>query len=232
MSFDSKLPGSSPDAFFLGEWLVEPRLNRISAGGSTIQLEHRVMEVLVCLADHAGDLVTRRDLVDKVWDEGFISDNTITHAVTELRKAFGDDPRMPKVIETIHRRGYRLIAPVIFDRATPLAPAGRPSSFLAILRDVEIQLAEGENVIGRAPQAAITVPSIKASREHARIIVDRGLAFLEDLDSKNGTFLNGLRIHHKEQLSSGDLIGIGSVTETIRIVDAFGGATTESEYDA
>jgi len=98
--------------FRLGDWLVEPRLNRISRGDSTITLELKVMQVLVCLAENAGDLVSRQQLTDTVWATEFISDNTVTHAITELRNALGDDAKSPTFVETIHRRGYRLVAPV------------------------------------------------------------------------------------------------------------------------
>jgi TolB-like protein/DNA-binding winged helix-turn-helix (wHTH) protein/Tfp pilus assembly protein PilF len=103
---------SSLGDFRLGDWLVQPRLNRISRGDSTITLELKVMQVLVCLAGHGGDLVTRQELVDTVWATEFISDNTVTHAVTEIRNALGDDAKSPIYVETIHRRGYRLVAPV------------------------------------------------------------------------------------------------------------------------
>jgi DNA-binding winged helix-turn-helix (wHTH) protein len=218
--------------FRLDEWLVEPTLNRVSRDEVTVQLEHRVMAVLMCLAGRAGELVTRQDLVDCVWEKGFVSDNTITHAITELRKAFGDDARDPRFIETIHRRGYRLVASVTLDRPTLFMSEATPYSFLVVLKDLEIALHEGANVIGRAPDAAITIPSMKASRHHARINITGGSASLEDLDSKNGTFLNGKRIQQELPLNSGDLIGIGTFTETIRFVNALGGVTTESEYDA
>ena len=87
-------------------------MNRLSKGETTIQLELKVMDVLVCLADHAGGVVTRQEIIDRVWATEFISDNTLTHAITELRNALGDDAKNPSFIETIHRRGYRLIAPV------------------------------------------------------------------------------------------------------------------------
>ena len=96
--------------FRLRDWLVQPRLNRISSGDLTFTLELKVMQVLVCLAKHAGDLVTRQQLTDSVWATEFISDNTVTHAVTELRNALGDDAKSPTYIETIHRQGYRLVA--------------------------------------------------------------------------------------------------------------------------
>ena len=105
-------PDVAGGPFRLGEWLVEPSLNRVSRGGTTIQLELKVMDVLVCLAERAGEVVTRFEIIDRVWATEFIADNTLTHAVNEIRTALGDDARNPSFIETIHRRGYRLIVPV------------------------------------------------------------------------------------------------------------------------
>jgi len=115
--------------FRLGEWKVEPRLNRLTKDGESIQIELKMMDVLVCLANHAGELVERQQLVDTVWATEFISENILTRAVAELRNVLGDDARNPSFIETIHRRGYRLIAPVEPTAATvhPFpARAGRP----------------------------------------------------------------------------------------------------------
>jgi len=110
LELETRALGRGP--FRIGDWLVEPSLNRLSKDDATIQLELKVMDVLVCLAERAGEVVTRQEIVDRVWATEFISDNTLTHAVTELRNALGDDARNPSFIETIHRRGYRLIAPV------------------------------------------------------------------------------------------------------------------------
>ena len=99
-------------SFRVGEWLVEPSLNQLSRGDTTIQLELKVMDVLVCLAERAGEIVTRREIVDRVWATECIADNTLTKAITEIRNALGDDARNPSHIETVHRRGYRLIAAV------------------------------------------------------------------------------------------------------------------------
>jgi DNA-binding winged helix-turn-helix (wHTH) protein/WD40 repeat protein len=98
--------------FRIGEWLVEPSLNRLSHGDTTIQLELKMMDVLVCLAERPGEVVQRQEIVDRVWSMEFVSDNTLNHAIAEIRSALGDDARNPSFIETIHRRGYRLVSPV------------------------------------------------------------------------------------------------------------------------
>jgi DNA-binding winged helix-turn-helix (wHTH) protein/WD40 repeat protein len=99
-------------AFRVGEWLVEPSLNRVSWGDEATQLEFKAMDVLVYLAARAGELVDKRELQDAVWQTEFVSDNTLTRRIAELRDAFGDDAHSPRYIETIPKRGYRLIAPV------------------------------------------------------------------------------------------------------------------------
>jgi len=101
-------------SFKVGPWLVEPALNRVSRDGITNQLEIKVMDVLMCLAARAGEVVARHDIMDAVWETEIITDNTLTHAINQLRTSLGDDVKNPTFIETIHRRGYRLIAGVRF----------------------------------------------------------------------------------------------------------------------
>ena len=103
-------PSDSP--FSLGEWLVQPQLNRLSRpSGADVQLEPKMMDVLVCLARNPGDVVSRETLIDAVWPEVFISESVLTRAIAGLRRALGDDARRPRFIETIAKRGYRLIGP-------------------------------------------------------------------------------------------------------------------------
>ena len=108
--------GDAP--FRVGDWLVEPSLNRLTRGGESIQIELKMMDVLVCLAGRAGELVTRREITDTVWATEFITEKTLTRAVAELRRTLGDDARQPRYIETIHRKGYRLIAPMEMETRT------------------------------------------------------------------------------------------------------------------
>ncbi|MCI0486702.1 MAG: tetratricopeptide repeat protein [Blastocatellia bacterium] len=98
--------------FKLGHWLIEPRLNSISADGIVNRIEPKVMEVLVCLAEHAGEVVSKEELMQKVWADRFVTDEVLTNSIFELRKALGDKARRPCFIQTIPKRGYRLIAPV------------------------------------------------------------------------------------------------------------------------
>ena len=96
-------------SFYLGPWLVEAPLNRLRNNGATIQLEPKIMQVLVRLAETPGEVVRKEELIRSVWSDTFVTDDALTRSISELRKALEDDARQPRFIETIPRSGYRLL---------------------------------------------------------------------------------------------------------------------------
>ena len=100
------------EGFRIDGWTIRPALNRMTRDGETINLEPRVMAVLAYLAARPGSLVTRQELDEAIWSGMVVSYDALTGAVQKLRKAFGDNPRQPRVIETLSKKGYRLLAPV------------------------------------------------------------------------------------------------------------------------
>ena len=98
--------------FSVGAWLVRPSLNRIVHQEDEIQVEPRIMHVLLCLAEQQGDVVSREALLEAVWPGVVVTEDPLNRAISELRKYFSDDPKNPQYIETIRKVGYRLIAPV------------------------------------------------------------------------------------------------------------------------
>jgi TolB-like protein/DNA-binding winged helix-turn-helix (wHTH) protein/Tfp pilus assembly protein PilF len=101
-----------PRGFRIADWTVEPVLNRVSRNGEVVRLEPKVMAVLVYLAERPGQAVSREELEEKVWAGSIVSYDALTGAIQKLRKAFRDDSRHPRIIETLSKRGYRLVAPV------------------------------------------------------------------------------------------------------------------------
>lgn len=98
--------------FLMGPWLVQPCLNTVSRNGRDIRLTPKVMEVLVCLANHAPKPVSKEDLLQTIWPDTFVGDDVLKGAISELRRVFEDDAKHPSIIQTIAKRGYRLMAPV------------------------------------------------------------------------------------------------------------------------
>lgn len=110
---------TSRSAFTIGEWLIQPSLNEISNSIRSLRVEPKVMEVLVCLKNHASEVVSKEMLIHTVWADRFVSDDVITTTIWQLRQALGDEAKNPRFIQTIPRKGYRLIASVVVHEASP-----------------------------------------------------------------------------------------------------------------
>ncbi len=105
-------PIAPPAPFRVGVWIVEPDNGRLIQGETEIRLEPKVMEVLVCLAQQPGTVVSRESLEAKVWTNMVVGYDAVAGSIIKLRKALGDDSRNPRYVETVSKKGYRLIAPV------------------------------------------------------------------------------------------------------------------------
>jgi Tol biopolymer transport system component/DNA-binding winged helix-turn-helix (wHTH) protein len=104
------------NSFRIGELhRVEPSLNSVTGPAGTTRLEPKVMQVLVCLAAHAGEVVSKEQLLRAVWPDTFVGDDVLTRCVSELRRVFNDDVKEPRFIQTIPKGGYRLVAAVEID---------------------------------------------------------------------------------------------------------------------
>ena len=100
------------NALRIGEWLAEPEANRLRRGEEVLQLEPKAMAVLMLLAGRPGRLLTREELFAAAWPGVVVGDEALTQCIIKLRRALGDDARAASYIETVSKRGYRLIAPV------------------------------------------------------------------------------------------------------------------------
>jgi adenylate cyclase len=111
----------------VGDWLVEPALNQLSTAGKTTKLEPKAMALLCYLADRSGQVVTREALLAAIWPGVVVGDDSLTQAVIKLRKALGDVADAPTYIQTIPKRGYRLVATVVRPDAAAVASASGDS---------------------------------------------------------------------------------------------------------
>jgi TolB-like protein/DNA-binding winged helix-turn-helix (wHTH) protein/Flp pilus assembly protein TadD len=105
-----KATGNTP--FQINNWHIDPETCRIQQGDKVVKLEPKVMTVLVCLAEEAGKVISREQLEARAWPGMVVGYDSLASAIIKLRKAFGDDSKNPTIIETVSKKGYRLIAPV------------------------------------------------------------------------------------------------------------------------
>lgn len=96
----------------IGDCWVDPDANEIGRAGDAVRIEPKAMQVLIVLADAPGRVVSREELLSTVWPDVVVGDEALTQTIIKLRRALCDNPRSPTYIETISKRGYRLIAPV------------------------------------------------------------------------------------------------------------------------
>jgi TolB-like protein/DNA-binding winged helix-turn-helix (wHTH) protein len=109
----------------IGEWAVDPDLNRVQRAGESVRLEPKIMQVLLTLASLPGTVFSKEQLLKKVWPETFVTEEVLTRSISELRKVFRDNPREPQYIETIPKSGYRLVAPVVVHDASDVSHSPR-----------------------------------------------------------------------------------------------------------
>jgi transcriptional activator of cad operon len=113
----------------IGAWCVNPTSGQISRDGETARLEERTMRLLVCLAEHRGEVVSIEDLLSQVWSGITVSPDSVYQAVASLRRQLGDDARQPTYIATVPRLGYRMVAAVSPWPEPSIEPAdGSPTS--------------------------------------------------------------------------------------------------------
>lgn len=139
-----------PVDFRVGEWLAEPSLNRLSSDRADLRIRPQLMDVLVCLARHHGRVVLKDELLAQVWPDRIITESGMVRCIAELRQLLGDDSHEPRYIETIPKRGYRLVASVEWLPAAPPPDAAAPVVHPAAVPDDRIGDAEaaGPEVAG------------------------------------------------------------------------------------
>jgi hypothetical protein len=180
-----------------------------------VALSPKAFALLAALAERRPNVVKRAELRRHVWPDTVVGGTTLARLVNEVRAAVGDSAARGDVVRTVPRVGYAFSAAAVEERSAPAA--GRCALQWG---QRHVPLVQGENLIGRAADAAISVASSKISRRHARILVEQGRATLEDLGSRNGTFLGQRRVDAPVELRHGDRIVIGPVELVFRVASA------------
>jgi DNA-binding winged helix-turn-helix (wHTH) protein len=204
---------------------MNPRTGELRKRGARVRLQDQPFQVLTMLVERAGDLVTREEVRERLWsDSVFVAfDQALNNAVAKIRAALGDAAENPRFVETLERRGYRFLASVEWVATEgPLRSSPRPSSRPATIvrlttEDRTITLQDGAHVIGRDPDAAAWIDSAVVSRRHAELVVQDGRVTIEDLGSRNGTFVNGTRLTGASPLAHGDEVRLGTLRLVVHI---------------
>jgi DNA-binding winged helix-turn-helix (wHTH) protein len=194
-----------------GPFALDAASRRLTRGRAAIHLTPKAFDLLQALATEAPRVVGKSELHERLWPDTFVSDASLVELVKVLRRALDDrNPAMP-VIRTAHRIGYALGLEVVVS-----TPRRTPVQHWLMIRDGRVALIEGDNVIGRDPEAQVWLDQSGASRRHARIAIDGPSAQLDDLGSKNGTTVGMTPVTGAITLRDGDRIAFGGMAAVYR----------------
>ena len=211
-----------------GDFVLDRGARQLRRGEETRPLGPKAFELLELLLEHRPNVVARHRIRDRLWPGTFVAESTLATVVSEVRSALGEDAKKPAFLRTVHGVGFAFCGEAAESRSGR-STAGPATGYRLVLGDREVALDQGENVLGRVEDGVVWLESPTVSRRHARILVTGGQAILEDLGSKNGTFVRGRRITAPTVLTDGDDFRLGRVLLTLRAVQPDQATKTDDE---
>jgi DNA-binding winged helix-turn-helix (wHTH) protein len=211
-----------------GEFTLDTDTRQLLGADRELHLSPKAYELLKILVESRPRALSKDELYERLWPATFVSEVNIATLIAEIREALGDDARRPRFIRTAHRFGYA------FCGATSDASHGDEAEGIfcwLVTGRRRRPLRPGENILGREPEDGINLDSPTVSRRHARISISGTEAVLEDLGSKNGTFVGGEPVSTAVPLKDGDEIRTGSVVCHFRMTSPKGTTATWGEED-
>jgi DNA-binding winged helix-turn-helix (wHTH) protein len=174
-----------------GEFLLDTDARQLFRDGAEVRLQRKTFDLLELLVRTRPKALSKKQIRDELWPDTAVGDASLTVAVAELRAALGDDAEAPRFVRTVYGFGYAFAAEAAEEGAAATAPAAiAPAPAARVLWEKRIiPLVEGENVLGRDEGVTVRIDAPGVSRRHACIRVEGERATIEDLGSKNGTFL-------------------------------------------
>jgi DNA-binding winged helix-turn-helix (wHTH) protein len=203
-----------------GDFVLDTGTRQLLRDGQERRIGPKAFDLLELLLSQRPNVVAKERIRDRIWPDTFVSGSTLATLVGELRSALDEDPQRPQFLRTVHGVGYAFRGEAKEAEPPRSAFPRVTATYRLVLEDHEVALRQGENLLGRMEDGAAWIESPTVSRRHARILIEGEQAILEDLASKNGTFLRGQRIAAPTPLRDGDVIRLGGVTMTLRAVGA------------
>ena len=187
-----------------GGFVLDTARRQLFRGDDPLHLEPKALELLELLIERRPEAVSKGEIHRRLWPDSFVTESSLTGLVAQVRKALGEDGRREGVLRTVHGFGYAFRGDAEAPPAPPHAPPAR-----IVWEDSVFALQSGDNVLGRAEGATVHIEAPDVSRRHARIVIAGEEASIEDLGSKNGTFVGEERLGGPVPLRDGDRFRLG-----------------------
>jgi len=207
--------------FVFEQFCLDTDCKELLRGGAPVHLTPRAFRLLAILLRERPRAVSKRELLEQVWAGQIVEEANLKTLVLEIRSALQERGGDPGVIRTVYGFGYAFSGVASEGAAVPEAPP----LLLVRWEGRDATLAEGSHLIGRRADCTVVIDRPSVSRVHARLLVSRGATTIEDLCSKNGTFVDGRRITAVTELLPRCGIRIGEVDVEVARLDAGGDST-------
>jgi DNA-binding winged helix-turn-helix (wHTH) protein len=200
-----------------GECALDSESRQLSVRGKAVHLSPKAFQFLELLLESRPKALSKKEIHERLWPGTFVSDGALASLLVEVRSAIRDSARKSRFVRTVHRFGYAFSGVAEELPETVSSASDRKSIYRLLWGNREVALHVGENLIGRDEAGVVWIDDALVSRRHARIVIDEKGAVLEDLDSKNGTFLGGKKIKARRKLADRDEVTIGRASMTFRV---------------
>ena len=213
-----------------GEFVLDPEARELRRRGEPVLLPPKAYQLLEVLVLSSPKALSKSALEEQLWPDTFVVEKNLVNLIARIRDILDDDAAHPRFIRTIQRFGYAFRDSTSEPAATR-KPLGKDARFRIVWAGGRVGLADGEYVLGRDPDLELFLDSPDVSRRHARIMIAGDEATIEDLESKNGTFVTDRRLETATRLAHGDSIRVGSVRLTFTAVRSRGSTQTQSRVE-
>jgi DNA-binding winged helix-turn-helix (wHTH) protein len=182
------------------EFVFDEERRQLLRGREFLHLEPKAFELLALLVSRRPSAVSKAEIREAIWPGAFVSESSLPGLIGDLREALGDDPKEPRFIRTALRFGYAFCGETALDASV---------RWTAVWEGHAVPLPNGEHLIGRGEDCPIRCDSARVSRHHARVRVTSERLLVEDLGSRNGTWVHDCRIEGTAELTAGDTVRVG-----------------------
>ena len=214
-------------AVTFGDFVLDPNARELRRRGTPVPLSPKAYQLLDVLVASRPKALSKSALQEHLWPDTFVVEKNVVNLIAEIRDALGDDAVHPRFIRTVHRFGYAFRDPAEPSAPQEKRPAGSVPRFRVAWPGGRAGLGDGEHVLGRDPDLELFLDAPDVSRRHARITITGSVATIEDLDSRNGTFVGDRRVESATGLADGDSIRVGSVRLTFTAIRSRGSTVSQ-----
>jgi DNA-binding winged helix-turn-helix (wHTH) protein len=212
-----------------GDFVLDLDARELRRGGAPILLSPKAYQLLSVLVSNRPKALSKSALQEQLWPDTFVVEKNLVNLIGEIRDALGDDAAHPRFVRTIQRFGYAFRDGTEEPSLRREATRASEVRFRLVWAGGRAGLGDGEHVLGRDPELGLFLDAPDVSRRHARIRIAGDEATIEDLESKNGTFVSDRRLVSATRLVDGDSIRVGSVQLTFTAVRSRGSTETKPQ---